>query len=1485
LLSTGIFGFVFISSLVDEQGTVSASSSIYVDKKGHGNYTTIQEAIDNATNGDTIHIWSGIYLENVIVNKTLTLIGNGSENTFVVGNSSKYGIEITTDYVNVTNLTVYNSQTGITINNASNALIENCTFNGTSLGIEINGLEDILFEDNFSTDKGWTGYGGSGEWERGPATAGGNDPGYDHSPSNDNFIIGNDLGGDYANSLSSTYYLTSPVIDCTGINNVFFKFYRWLDMESSYYDHAYVSAYDGNSWNVIWQNPDTDIWDINWKPMIFDVSEFANNNPSFRIRFGIGPTDMTGSYFGWNIDDVKIMSYLQVGLSKNNIIQNNNCSNNEQGMVLTGIKNNIIQNNTCYKNLFNGIQTIFSIDNLYYNNNCSENYGIGIELLDSYNNEVIKNICKSNRLHGIRLYRSQENKFEFNNCSSNWNNGIIFVSGLNNSVRNNLLDNNYWGLYLQQSSFNVIENNNITNNDVIGIYLLNSNENMLFNNTCTGNAYGYGIYLYNSSNCILIGNNCSDNYWGYGIALSLSSYNIFNNNICSNNLVGIYDYYSSNNSIIKNLCNFNSDYGIILTSSEWENITDNTCNSNDYGVLIQGDSFVQSNNNTVSGNTCSYNDYALYLDYISVDNIIMRNTFEFSIVGIYLYFSNRNIIIENDLNNNGDGLQIWISNENSVLRNNCSSNSNVGITLGSSYLNTISENTCNINEFAGINLQWSSYSNEIIDNECNSNNWTGIWTEGTYSNIFENNTCSQNNRHGIYLYNTYITSIKNNNFSSNLLNGIELDVGYSNLITNNTSKKNDIGINISHSWQNFIQENSLIKNNYGININNYSEQNNFSKNMIADNNVGVYFENNAYNNSVFHNMIIDNIIQAIDKDNNHWNNSYQEGNYWSDYTGKDNGANGRVAGDGIGDTLLPHYGLDNYPFINPDGWVVLRAPKLFDPGDVDLDGKYNVSWVPSGEFTGFVLQEDDNKDFNSPNEIYNGTGLSFEVSGRKDGIYYYRVKSYNELTVSSWSNIVDITVNQKPPMPQNLQVEAWYEGNALNISWKLGANDIEYYELKYRTTSNVVFTVNITHPIHTFNHTGLTDGIRYYYSICAHDNLNRLSGFCAEVSGIPEDTKSPDPPIDIQFTDITYNSLMLSWNASTDADVAGYNIYSSKKPNVNTTGKLVNTNGPIVDTFYRHSGLDEGTTYYYQITAIDEVPNESRYSTEIHGRTFLFNEYPQPPESTNPPPDFSMPEDNIDNSSIRLYDWFTDVNNDKLYFYCSGNEHINVTIDQITGHVILSPEHDWSGSETLTFLVLDGRFNVTDTIIVTVTPVNDPPQMLRIISPSDGSEILNGTTVDFSATCTDPDILYGDIITYQWYSSKSGELGSGRNINGVSLPAGKHMISVVATDKNGATSSAAINITITSSDKPSDTKDNAAIINLVIGLIIIIIVVIIIGIFLMRRSKKTTSPDAEVSETLQQTDEIKTVTEPWEKLGKRDLTIEQLEDLYLQEEQ
>ncbi|MDD4050808.1 MAG: C25 family cysteine peptidase, partial [candidate division Zixibacteria bacterium] len=177
-----------------------------------------------------------------------------------------------------------------------------------------------FFTDDFSYDQGWTGLGGLGEWTIGAATGGtgsdsygGPDPATDHTPTSDNMVLGNDLtsgtGGDYNSSLSTTYWITSPAFDCSEFNGVTLGFWRWLGMEKSNYDHAYLQAYDGSAWVTVYENSTTDLNETAWGFQEYDVSAIADSNPNFQIRFGIGSSDGSGNYCGWNIDDFVLKGY------------------------------------------------------------------------------------------------------------------------------------------------------------------------------------------------------------------------------------------------------------------------------------------------------------------------------------------------------------------------------------------------------------------------------------------------------------------------------------------------------------------------------------------------------------------------------------------------------------------------------------------------------------------------------------------------------------------------------------------------------------------------------------------------------------------------------------------------------------------------------------------------------------------------------------------------------------------------------------------------------------------------------------------------------------------------------------------------------------------------------------------------------------------------------------------------------------------------
>jgi hypothetical protein len=173
--------------------------------------------------------------------------------------------------------------------------------------------EAVAFSDDFETDMGWT---GGGSWERGAATSGGGeygnpDPGSAVSGTN---VLGYNLGGDYENNMSETH-ITSPAIDCSQLVGGILRFQRWLGVETSSYDHAYIRvSTNGSSWTTIWES-DGEIEDNSWTQYEYDISGLADGEANVYIRFTMGSTDASWRYCGWNIDDLDVFGYSCSGTS------------------------------------------------------------------------------------------------------------------------------------------------------------------------------------------------------------------------------------------------------------------------------------------------------------------------------------------------------------------------------------------------------------------------------------------------------------------------------------------------------------------------------------------------------------------------------------------------------------------------------------------------------------------------------------------------------------------------------------------------------------------------------------------------------------------------------------------------------------------------------------------------------------------------------------------------------------------------------------------------------------------------------------------------------------------------------------------------------------------------------------------------------------------------------------------------------------------
>ena len=83
LLTAGFVGMLIFEGVVDDAGV--EANTIIVDIGGGGAYVKIQDAIDNASDVDTIQVYAGTYFEDITINKSLTLVGNITGKTMING--------------------------------------------------------------------------------------------------------------------------------------------------------------------------------------------------------------------------------------------------------------------------------------------------------------------------------------------------------------------------------------------------------------------------------------------------------------------------------------------------------------------------------------------------------------------------------------------------------------------------------------------------------------------------------------------------------------------------------------------------------------------------------------------------------------------------------------------------------------------------------------------------------------------------------------------------------------------------------------------------------------------------------------------------------------------------------------------------------------------------------------------------------------------------------------------------------------------------------------------------------------------------------------------------------------------------------------------------------------------------------------------------------------------------------------------------------
>jgi len=375
----------------------------------YDHFDDIQDGIDAVSENGTVYVYNGTYYENIIVNKTIELIGQDRNNTIIDGDVADFVVYITENCVNISYFTIKNSGThfnhaGIAIGNVNNTSI-------TSNNI-INNFNGINFYS-----------------------------------SNYNHIIGNNISN---NEFGIILTFSSDNNNITGNNLLNNRL--GIDIWSS--NNSILSNnYFLNNGIII-----EGIKKENWNTHCIDITNTVNEKPIYYWKNqtdGTIPTNagqiILANCTGVTVENQNINGVsagIQLGFSDSNNISYNNVSNNTfVGIFLISSYYNNLTGNNVSNNDY-GFYLYLSNNNNIKDNIVSSNTDDGLSIEVSSYNYIMGNIVKSNMDFGISIYYSSDNNLIYNNYFDNIDNYKVNgnnIWNISKSPGTNIIGGPYFG--------------------------------------------------------------------------------------------------------------------------------------------------------------------------------------------------------------------------------------------------------------------------------------------------------------------------------------------------------------------------------------------------------------------------------------------------------------------------------------------------------------------------------------------------------------------------------------------------------------------------------------------------------------------------------------------------------------------------------------------------------------------------------------------------------------------------------------------------------------------------------------------------------------------------------------------------------------------------------------------------------------------------------------------------------------------------------
>ncbi len=1008
--------------------------------------------------------------------------------------------------------------------------------------------------------------------------------------------------------------------------------------------------------------------------------------------------------------------------------------------------------------------------------------------------------------------------------------GLRFAAGCNGvdwHFNNILVETVNTGVFMNAVDKIKIDNIEIQNCQWKGISMVGS-INVTFNKFNITNTLQAGIILDNVQDCVFRDGDVSNSDTSGITMISTSNNNKVINTKFHRCKAGVTIYSGSRNNIIDG-CEIyeNLESGLDTPTDNGAVFRDNELHSNPENFALtphQNYDLTFQNVNTVEGDPVvtleDTSTYEVEGSRQSVGMLIIKNCSNIGVSGLYLQNNTPSILVHGS--------------SNIRIGNSTFSSSPEGLRTYQSNNIHINNNTFDLHGLpsAGVYVEYSNQINisknrffDIPDGNENNNQSIGvaigeshhIWVDG---NAFENVTTAV--AAGIDSGDCDRLWVADNNIISPKI-GLLLANGRRYHVMNNRIDNAETGVMLLIVTQSEIRDNGILNSEnsvvlLGVNwtkiVNNLFQDSQRGLNLSMSLNRGRggtrwvlppdFFK--SENNSIYYNVfkdITDPLVRGFEEVKNFWNHSeFLEGNYWSNYMGADDGSNGAVPGDGIGDTLLPHEDVDNYPFMEEWGWrpeVPVIEPIPENSFDVE---SIVVNWSESSQAEGYVLHISEDESFQYFREIgshNNSTEVSFIGEGHK----YMRVIAENQYGFRDFSDMVMTNFQLSPLEPFNQSVSLPPEGNSINFSWESVPDlNVEAFEILFFEGIETQFpptspyasgwiSTNVSQEQNWILIEGLENGMNYTFTVRALDSFGLISPVTILIYAAPQDITPPEAPGPLTIG--TLDAYFVEFNLSPPPsdDIKEYRLYRSTGTRAVSLASTATGNSTVIADDNPVAGNSQ-----YAVAAVDHSNNTSPYSPWINVTVPSKNFAPI--LSSNSSLFFIHMFEDKKYEDYNLKNLFMDPDNDTLEFGYLARDNLTVIVDPLTGNATLTPAENYFGPLNVTFYANDTEYNISATIDIDVEPVNDWPMILQLLSPAQGESVLWGSRLPLAVNASDVDLPKGSSLYISWVIPGRGIIANGADVilDTSSLYPGDYLLIVNVTDDQMAWVTANVSFSI-----------------------------------------------------------------------------------------